>query len=724
MRNLFYTLTAILAFATPMIHAQQFPWNAYFGGEGADFVTDIKQTTDNGFIIAGYGGENNSTKYAVLRIDQFGDLMWQQLINKDNYAEKAFNILITAENEFIVVGSATSGNRPWLVKLNQDGELIWTTTWTDQAPFNSALLSRGTLLPDGRIVVIGAEGQYGLQPNMFLVAADGQLIEQRSLVPVVPPGWLAGTFVNHIESTADGGFILTGSAGSGTASRAFLWKFDASADSTWVQHYTNSEAWMRSAEHVTQLADGGYLLTGIDAPNGNNSCVIRTDSQGNFMWYKSYPDTVYSQATAGIENQQGQFWITEKRYDGVGTPFFQSAMLTTDASGNLISRTAIMASDSSTAITNLVKTSDGGFVAAGEINEYLAVNEQDLFVLKSDALGNIAGVVLDYVWPGDVNYDGNVDMDDLMILGLTAGASGPPRWNASIDWTPQYVTDWADTVVTGVNFKHADTDGNGLVTIDDTLAISVNYGQTHLNLKASDQAKISGNDLFLDASQATLTDDQTVQIPVILGRADAPVSNLYGLRFSLSADSNFVLPTSFHIDFTGNWIGELSVNTWAIQQRVNNQWNDFGITRTDQVMNAGFGYLGLLTFKLREPLLPGQMLNLQLLISNLKAHQLNLETIPLLAGNNDITLTNSLTAINAPRQQKISLSPNPSSGNFNICHLSAGDEVRIYTASSQLAGTWLANDSCLTVSLEKTGIYLIEIRNHQKVEILKVVISR
>lgn len=128
MRNLFYTLTAILAFATPMIHAQQFPWNAYFGGEGADFVTDIKQTTDNGFIIAGYGGENNSTKYAVLRIDQFGDLMWQQLINKDNYAEKAFNILITAENEFIVVGSATSGNRPWLVKLNQDGELIWTTT--------------------------------------------------------------------------------------------------------------------------------------------------------------------------------------------------------------------------------------------------------------------------------------------------------------------------------------------------------------------------------------------------------------------------------------------------------------------------------------------------------------------------------------------------------------------------------------------------------------------
>ena len=461
------SLISLLFFAQSP--AQEFPWNAYFGGQGADFARDIRQTADQGYIVAGYGGDGNASNYYVVKLDLFGDLQWQRNLNKDNYSEKAYNVLETPQGEYIIVGSATSGNRPWIVKLDQNGETIWTSEWTDQAPNNSALLAHGTLLPDGRIVVVGAEGQYGSQPNMFIVGADGQLIEQRSLVPIVPPGWLAGTYVNHIESTADGGFVMTGTAGSATASRAFLWKFDSNADSSWVQHYTTSNAWMRSAEHVSQLADGGFLLTGIDAPNGNNSCAIRTDSQGNFLWYQSYSDTLYTHATAGIEMPDGQLWFTEKRYDGIGTSFFQSAMIKTGASGNLISRAAIMASDSSTAITNMVKTNDGGFVLAGEINEYLSVNEQDLFVLKSDALGNISGVLLDYVWPGDVNYDGEVSMDDLMILGVTSGGSGPERWNASISWTPQYVTDWADTVVTGVNFKHADTDGNGIIAIDDTL---------------------------------------------------------------------------------------------------------------------------------------------------------------------------------------------------------------------------------------------------------------
>ncbi len=714
------SLISLLFFAQSP--AQEFPWNAYFGGQGADFARDIRQTADQGYIVAGYGGDGNASNYYVVKLDLFGDLQWQRNLNKDNYSEKAYNVLETPQGEYIIVGSATSGNRPWIVKLDQNGETIWTSEWTDQAPNNSALLAHGTLLPDGRIVVVGAEGQYGSQPNMFIVGADGQLIEQRSLVPIVPPGWLAGTYVNHIESTADGGFVMTGTAGSATASRAFLWKFDANADSSWVQHYTTSNAWMRSAEHVSQLADGGFLLTGIDAPNGNNSCAIRTDSQGNFLWYQSYSDTLYTHATAGIEMPDGQLWFTEKRYDGIGTTFFQSAMIKTDASGNLISRAAIMASDSSTAITNMVKTNDGGFVLAGEINEYLSVNEQDLFVLKSDALGNISGVLLDYVWPGDVNYDGEVSMDDLMILGVTSGGSGPERWNASISWTPQYVTDWADTVVTGVNFKHADTDGNGIIAIDDTLAIVQNYGLSRNAAQKNHHHVLTGQDLYVLPNEAVLVDNQKVMIPVYLGSEGADITNLYGLQFSLILDDSIVDIQHLKLDFDNSWLGNTTEELWSMVHRQNGL-ADIGITRSNQQPVSGSGLLAMLSFWLNEPLEPGASTSISITFTNLKAHSLDLQPINLLTDTFEVLITNSITKLPEVQVASLSISPNPSTGTVNIHHLLPGAQLRVYSMSGYMVLQMVAGSTLESIRLDKPGMYVIESIDGKGIKRSKVLIQ-
>lgn len=723
MKKLFTTATFIV-FLFTQLTAQEFPWNAYFGGGGAEFATDIHQTSDNGYIISGYGGDGNSTNYYVIKIDMFGDLQWERNINKDNYSEKAYSILETAEGEFIVVGSATSGNKPWIVKLDGSGETIWTSSWTDNLPANSALLARGTLLSDGRIVVIGASGSYGYQPNMLIISAEGELLEQRTLNAIVPPGWLSGTFVNHVEATSDGGFILTGSAGSGTASRAYLWKFDQNADSSWSAHYTGQNSWMRIAESVKELSDGGYILSGSDSPNAINSCAIRTDAQGNLLWYQSYPDSIYTQATDIIEWQNGQFLMTEKRFDGIGTSFYQSSMLTLDSQGNMLSRELIMASDSSTTITNMRKTNDGGFVLAGEINEYLAVNEQDLFVLKSDALGNISGVMLDYVWPGDVNYDGFVDMDDLMILGITAGATGPSRWNATTEWTPQYVTDWADTVVTGVNFKHADTDGNGLVDILDTLAIVMNYGQTRNAEKSNTQRSKVGNDLYVNPLEVMLINNQQVQIPLYLGSTANLINNLYGLRFSLEIDEEILMGETVKIDFNNTWLGQLNVDTWAIHQhQAENGTTDFGITRADQTMASGGGLLGMINFTLNEPLEAGETINFNLSLSNLKAHSIDLDPIELLSDTYEISIVNSLTGVSNPLKQAVEIFPNPSNGLFTIKNLRPGMEIKLFTLSSVLVLNQRVTSVEEQISLNTPGVYIIELKENESVLRKKLIVQ-
>jgi hypothetical protein len=384
----FYFAIAI-SFISVVATAQQSPWVTFFGGSGPQFATDIQQTADDGYIIAAYDSENNSGNFYVVRLNEEGDIVWENNISKDNYSERAYSVIETQDGDFVVIGVATMLRRPWVVKLNSQGDTLWTSQWTNALPQNSAIVARGVMLPDSRIVVIGAEGQLGTQPNMFLVSLEGELLEQRTLNAVVSPGWYSGTIVTHIESTGDGGFMLTGTAGGGSSSKAFLWKFDQNADSVWTLLYDNPAIGMRGANSVKQLADGGYILAGYSSPNSNHACALRVDATGNVIWFQTYPDSLNTQATDVITWNDGTFLITEKRFTAAGQTIFESALLKIDSDGNLLNRDIITADDASVAIYRMRNTSDGGFVMAGEINEFMIINEQDLFVLKSDSWGDI-----------------------------------------------------------------------------------------------------------------------------------------------------------------------------------------------------------------------------------------------------------------------------------------------------------------------------------------------
>jgi hypothetical protein len=85
-----------------------------------------------------------------------------------------------------------------------------------------------------------------------------------------------------------------------------------------------------------------------------------------------------------------------------------------------------------------------------------------------------------YVWPGDTDADLIVDNNDLLPLGLYYNATGAPRASASIVWVGQNSIDWGQLQASGIDVKHADCNGDGVVNSSDTLAITTNYSQTHL----------------------------------------------------------------------------------------------------------------------------------------------------------------------------------------------------------------------------------------------------
>jgi hypothetical protein len=383
-----FVMSVLLSFS---LTAEQPPWTTFLGGPGPQFATDIIQCTDGGYVICAYNSPVNSANFYIVKLNETGDALWEVNISKDNYSARAYSILEAANQCYVAIGSATQQRRPWLVKFNNNGDTLWTSQWTNGLPANSALAARGVILNDGRIVVIGAEGALGLQPNMFIVSESGQLLEQHQLNAPVPPAWYGGTSVSHIEKTADGGFILTGSAGSGSGSKAYLWKFDMNADSVWSVLYSDVAVGMRAAASVKELDNGDFVLAGFNSPNGDHTCVMRTNAFGEVIWFNTYPDlSSLTQGTDIIGWQNGNILVTEKRFTAAGQTIFESALLKIDGDGNLLNRDVITSGDASVAILRMRPTNDGGFVMAGEINETVIVNDQDMFVLKSDGTGDIS----------------------------------------------------------------------------------------------------------------------------------------------------------------------------------------------------------------------------------------------------------------------------------------------------------------------------------------------
>ena len=77
-----------------------------------------------------------------------------------------------------------------------------------------------------------------------------------------------------------------------------------------------------------------------------------------------------------------------------------------------------------------------------------------------------------YVWPGDTDNNGVVDIRDVLNVGLYYELTGYPRENASINWTSQPSSIW--DVPDGT---FADGNGDGVVNMNDLEPIANNWGR-------------------------------------------------------------------------------------------------------------------------------------------------------------------------------------------------------------------------------------------------------
>ena len=288
------------------------------------------------------------------------------------------------------------------------------------------------------------------------------------------------------------------------------------------------------------------------------------------------------------------------------------------------------------------------------------------------------------VWAGDTNYDGVVDVHDLLPVGLCMGEDGLPRPNAALEWYPQYANDWDDPFAfEPFDLKHVDTDGDGLIEAEDSTAIGQFYGMHH-NLTPEPYGSLNPLPFYLDINLDSIEPGDIIVGDLYLGNDSVPAIDAYGLAFRLSYDPAIV--EEVNITFNDNsWISYNSPLLKMIKAPFDGAV-DAALTRTNGVAASGQGIIGTVEFVIVEEITgfrpDGKPLSTVISLQN--SGMMNSAGFSAPLEGNDVVLTFASQSQDAPTKDEplllsdshLKVYPNPTPGTLNL-HLNGGPEARI-----------------------------------------------
>ncbi|MEO0471595.1 MAG: T9SS type A sorting domain-containing protein [Bacteroidota bacterium] len=210
---------------------------------------------------------------------------------------------------------------------------------------------------------------------------------------------------------------------------------------------------------------------------------------------------------------------------------------------------------------------------------------------NQDTLSAFVQLVLlgECVWPGDANGDALANNHDVLALGQSFGSTGYVRPNAHTNWIGQAAHSWTQQFGNGINYAHADTDGDGMVDDVDFPAIYANYFQPQLS-PGNSLISPNGALMLVDLLPQNYSPGDTIRMPIFLGNLTQTVANVYGIAFSIEYDNALVDSGSVWIDYTGSWLGDEGNDLQAIDKDFFNFGQiDIGMTRIDQLERTGGG---------------------------------------------------------------------------------------------------------------------------------------
>ena len=299
-------------------------WQKNFGGSQYDEAFGIIQTSDGGYVAAGYSlsHDGNITKnnggldYWIMKIDKTGALQWQKSLG--GVSDEAANSIIETTDGFLAAGYSRSmggdvsahhgtadSTDAWIVKLDKSGNFVWDRSFGGNGTDAANSIQKTS---DGGFVIGGysnsldgdVSGNHGGYDCWIVKVDNSGVIEwQRSL------GGSLDDVAASIDPSADGGYVIAGwsysndgnvSGHHGNSAKKDAWivKTDDHGFLLWKKTLGGADDDLLSS--IKNTTDGGFIVTGSSKSNDGDAAgnhggldywVVKCSSTGDIQWQES-----------------------------------------------------------------------------------------------------------------------------------------------------------------------------------------------------------------------------------------------------------------------------------------------------------------------------------------------------------------------------------------------------------------------------------------------------
>jgi uncharacterized delta-60 repeat protein len=360
------------------------------GGINSDEAFSIQQTSDGGYIVAGrtnsFGAGNFD--FLIIKLDSSGNIQWSRAIGGIN-GDSAGSIQQTSDGGYIVAGWTNSfgtGGDALIIKLDSSANIQWSRAigGTNNDGANSIKQTS-----DGGYIVAGYTHSFGAGNSDALIIkldSSGNIQWSRAI------GGINDEQAFSIQQTSDGGYIVAGWTNSfGTGGDALIIKLNSSGNIQWSRAIGGING--DGAYSIQQTSDGGYIVAGSTTIYGVGyfyyySLIIKLDSSGNMQWSRVIGGQNYDVARSIQQTSDGGY-IVAGYTNSFGVVNYNFLIIKLDSSANIQWSRAIGGTNEDYAFS-IQQTSDGGYIVAGYTNSFGA-GDYDFLIIKLDSSGNISG---------------------------------------------------------------------------------------------------------------------------------------------------------------------------------------------------------------------------------------------------------------------------------------------------------------------------------------------
>jgi TolB-like protein len=356
-------------------------WTRVYGGEHDDCAYSVQETSDGSYIVTGWTRSFGAVKRVVylLKIDVNGDTIWTKTFG-DTLDDVGWSVQETSDNGFIIAGWTESfgagKSDVYLIKTDANGNVSWTKT------YGGTLYDYGYSVQetsDGGFVILGRISSFSVGGfDIFLVKTDslGNILWSNIYGDIY---WDAGY---SVRETSDGGYVIAGLTMIGGESwEVYVIKTDSSGNSLWSKTYGGAD-WDVGYD-IQETSDNGFIITGGIKSFGAGSFdawLIKTDSDGNVLWSNFYGGAKWDEGWSVKETFDGGFIIAGAT-ESYGAGKFDIFLIRTDSNGNTF-WTETFGGENWDVGYSIQITSDSGYIIAGKTKSFGA-GLYDVYLIKT-----------------------------------------------------------------------------------------------------------------------------------------------------------------------------------------------------------------------------------------------------------------------------------------------------------------------------------------------------